>query len=484
MRGGLYVTVIVKATLLLVPDQVMQLAPPEPVLGGVVPPYLPGAEVFLRSGYASAAPPSPAPALAARLAIVGDEPRLDKQVLIYPRAPAVPSTIERASLLSSSASVVIVNPQRPSEASGLGAVEATLTLGELDGALEVPDGVAWAGLHRSREDQRMAFLLGDEWVVLDGMRPDRARLQSRLPGCAAQVRVYPPGRGARPQFTVAMCCDRLEIDAEGLRCALTWRGSFPVASVEAARSVTLLGAVEMPGQPSPWPDEGEVIAAPLEQTGRHRPARGLPAQAREMSADPPTLDGATRRQPAWARGIAPDLRRTRKGMPVTRVPEASTEEPSVRAAGDFPEDEMETKRLTALRAPLFARLVTEAMLLATDASRTTREMTAVDVDAVDDEGETLAVGVAAPHISVMPVSWSVRGPVVTPAPLAVQYGEDEAPTSVAVVRPVDASVPPRLRAPSVSDLEESLTISLAAVRGEALAGLPVPRGGKGGGVSS
>ncbi|MFO0611150.1 MAG: DUF2169 domain-containing protein [Polyangiaceae bacterium] len=90
-------------------------------------------------------------------------------------------------------------------------------------------GFPWDYFQCAPPDQRLEYLQGDEWVVLEGVSPDKPRLRSALPGVKAAVRVAgdpknPVGEGVR------MVADTLQIDAENRLVSIVFRGSFGVES--------------------------------------------------------------------------------------------------------------------------------------------------------------------------------------------------------------------------------------------------------------
>jgi hypothetical protein len=117
----------------------------------------------------------------------------------------------------------------------------------------VPDALDWAYFQAAPEDQRIPYLRGDEWVVLDGMHPTLLRVQSRLPKVAGVARVLPLGPGGEDfGDAVAMVADTLAIDADGQVCSVTWRGSFPLAAVADIGRMLIAGAVVGAGESVDW----------------------------------------------------------------------------------------------------------------------------------------------------------------------------------------------------------------------------------------
>jgi hypothetical protein len=283
MTGRLSVTIVVKATLGLEPDRDMTLMAPEPVRAadGDLAPFLGRAEVVLTHAYAFADGGRPTPTVAVRLAVISGTPLIDKRLLVYgpsagPGAHAGGFVRTPIALPDPGGEALgrVLDPRRPGEIGKLGpsspdgepagAGVAQVAPRVVRGVLELPDGLSLGYFQQAAPDQQSGFLSGDEWVVLDGMQPDRPRLSSRLPDIRAAVRVYSPSGAVAhgPTFEVAMQADRLRIDAHRRQCWLLWRGSFPVADEASARSLTLVGALVRPGQ-AVWAEPGRRIAEPL-----------------------------------------------------------------------------------------------------------------------------------------------------------------------------------------------------------------------------
>jgi hypothetical protein len=107
---------------------------------------------------------------------------------------------------------------------------------------DIPAGFDWAYLQAAPEDQRVPFLQGDEWLVLDGMHPMFMRMQSRLPSVIAAARVLPLEPNSELGDAVALVADTLAIDTEAETCCLSWRGVIPVASEAALSNMLVAGA--------------------------------------------------------------------------------------------------------------------------------------------------------------------------------------------------------------------------------------------------
>ncbi|HHH27313.1 MAG TPA: DUF2169 domain-containing protein [Polyangiaceae bacterium] len=280
-KGCLHVTAVVKATFDLRADEAMTLASPDPIepAVGELAPYLGQTDVLVRAGHAFAVPPRAVSGLSIRVALVRDWPIIDKKLLVYPRASMdgsrSPVVVERLSLggVGADAGLVVnpADPSRPAIVGPLGAgSEARLSVLAGRGAprlsgqiVEIEDRFPWSYYQTAPPDQRCDHLRGDEWVVLEGLHPQRVRWSSRLPGPQAQVVVYPPGLSGGAAHAVAMVADMLAIDADRGRCSVVWRGSFPVRDEASARSLALVAGVALPGYPIAWPGREQLAQEPL-----------------------------------------------------------------------------------------------------------------------------------------------------------------------------------------------------------------------------
>ena len=108
---------------------------------------------------------------------------------------------------------------------------------------ELPSGFDWSYFQAAPEDQQLAFLQGDEWLVLDGMHPMFMRLQTRLPSIVAVARVLPAQPSDDLGDAVALVADTLAIDTDAESCSISWRGVIPVESEQALANMLVAGAV-------------------------------------------------------------------------------------------------------------------------------------------------------------------------------------------------------------------------------------------------
>ncbi len=173
----------------------------------------------------------------------------------------------------------IVYPTDPAErTAGFGAIPASFPvrkklLGDVPRSalaqrvVTIPQGFDWSYFQAAPEDQRVEMLRGNEWLLLDGLHPQKDRLRIQLPGATAVAKIYGHDRAGAPD-TVPLRIDMLQVDADALRCSLVWRGSFPVTSVELLSEVIIAGGVETPDEPMLWPEtaaDPEDVLEPADQ---------------------------------------------------------------------------------------------------------------------------------------------------------------------------------------------------------------------------
>ena len=131
-------------------------------------------------------------------------------------------------------------------------------------------------------DQRVDFLRGDEWVVLEGLHPTETLFRTRLPSARGVARIHGLGElGVQEGKPLAMNADALHIAGDEERCVVTWRGSFAVATASALAKVRVVAGVESEGAPVVWPSAAEIeelgekaraaaASAPREEPGSAR----------------------------------------------------------------------------------------------------------------------------------------------------------------------------------------------------------------------
>ncbi|WP_437718240.1 DUF2169 domain-containing protein [Sorangium sp. So ce448] len=163
---------------------------------------------------------------------------------------------------------------------------------------DIPAGFDWSYFQAAPADQRIAFLQGDEWIVLEHVNPAAPRLQMRLPGARGVARIRGLADSAAADGEVLeLNADTLRIDGVEQRCTVVWRRVFPVSGEDALASVRIVAGVEIEGEEIAWPDvrlEEQERAQPA-----HPPSLRLGPQETARIKELPSGAGEAR--------LAPDL---------------------------------------------------------------------------------------------------------------------------------------------------------------------------------
>ena len=230
--GGprLHLTVAVEATFALVDGTAMRLTRGEgaPDLA----PFRPAVDVLLAGASVFAG-------ALARIAIVGDEPIVDRT--------GAAEELGRTPL-----------------AARLAKLSAKARDGLSSSVPVVLPGIDPGVFQAAAPSQRAPALRGDEWVKVERVGAAPWRIRSRLPGARAEARVAIMTPGGRVVRTLALPVDRLVIDASRGVCVITFRSSLPIEGEAAAMDATVFGRVVLPGAITPWPpaSEGDDERAP------------------------------------------------------------------------------------------------------------------------------------------------------------------------------------------------------------------------------
>jgi hypothetical protein len=342
--GQLHVTCVVKATFAFVPDAAMTSVPPEELFRAEahhrdnparsvratsdVVPYLPRVDIVL-TGHACAPAGQTVTRQAVRLAVFRDQALLDKTLHVYGDrgGPEIkpfdrmPIVYERAlggigfrpnpygtGKAPGSASPNIVYPSDGGVVAGFGPVSRALgprraLLGSLPAAgldqavPELPAGFDWAYFQAAPPDQQIPSLVGNEWIVLEGLHPEHPRLASRLPtvrGLATLFGLDPD----RPEAarSIALRPDLLRIDADTLRCSLVCRAIVALpderalttlrvaAGIETQAGAPLCREAELRARGSGGPDPGRALVPCARGVGPE--ARGGGGDAVDIECEP------------------------------------------------------------------------------------------------------------------------------------------------------------------------------------------------------
>ena len=310
------VTVIVKATFALTHNEIARWIAPTPIVeadrvranglpgeaaeASEIAPYVPTAAVLL-SGCAHAPHGRTTAAMTVRFAVYREKALVDKQIHVFGDRDS-PSSTPRpfATLPILTARPNFVDPRNPCRSSSFGPIAPTSPgrlrlLGNVDPAtLEASQPELVAGFdcqffNAAPADQQTTFLQGDEWIVLDGLHPRLARVQTRLPSAIGKARLNlgtPNGPGASRE--VGLVADMLVIDAEKMVCSMIWRGHVLLSLEEAASSMQVFAGLELPGQLIAWPEPRSPSWSDV-ALGETGPVRVVSAMS--TSADPADATG-------------------------------------------------------------------------------------------------------------------------------------------------------------------------------------------------
>jgi uncharacterized protein YjbI with pentapeptide repeats len=135
----------------------------------------------------------------------------------------------------------------------------------------LPKDFDWTFFNAVPEDQLFeSYLVGDEAIRLEGLRPEREIYESDLPG--QRARLFLTQRSARGEafHEVPLVLDTVWIDADNEKLVLVWRGRHPVATIKLRDIANVLITTE-PLASSPPPidhyriirDEQTNFAVPL-----------------------------------------------------------------------------------------------------------------------------------------------------------------------------------------------------------------------------
>ncbi|HVY46855.1 MAG TPA: DUF2169 domain-containing protein, partial [Minicystis sp.] len=319
-RGVLRVTVIAKATFAFAGEGVMPRADPLPFFRAEVTwdkspmrsvrypsdvvPYLHEAEVLF-SGRAHTPFGRPLEHMPVRLGLFeGVETVLDKTLVIRKKGgfTEMPIEYERAyggagfadnplgaGAVPGTGEPAVLDPFDDRRHAGYGPIGAAWParkrlLGAMPrkaldaNVVELPDDFDFAYFQAAPADQRVRFLRGDEWIVMDGLHPTVPRFRTQLPGARGLARVHGLSRWGVPEGQpLALHADTLRIEGEEQRVTLTFRGVFPVADEEALGAVHVVAGVELPGEPLAWPTPSVAAARPADDAPAPLPAGGFAA---------------------------------------------------------------------------------------------------------------------------------------------------------------------------------------------------------------
>jgi uncharacterized protein YjbI with pentapeptide repeats len=322
-RGSLHLTVIVKARFAYTPDGPATIQPAPGIVvrdrnygrsahrsvgaASDLAPRLPRAQVIV-VGQAYAPPGEFVVAGSVRLVVGRKETSIDRTLHVLgdsiegARQPYQKMRVayERAAFSDENPVGIaaevglpnLVDPARPGAPAAFGPISrywpsrrdllGDLDRGELDRDIPVfPDDFDWSYFHSAPVEQRLDALVGDEWILLDGMHPVLARVKIELPSAAAAARLTIADRAA---VALDLTLDTVAIDADLQSFDLAWRGVAPLAIDESELGrVAIVAGLALPGVPLVWPRR-EAPASDVAPSIDDTEVRS-PAQTQAMSGE-------------------------------------------------------------------------------------------------------------------------------------------------------------------------------------------------------
>ena len=236
-RGDRYLTVVVKAELVVLPDGATMLVAAHPV------------SVAERPGHGEATLGVPRP----EVTVTASAPRLPTRVQLMVGAGAYTPLVKHvdASALSDLAPIVDRDLSLSTDAD---ADEPT-----------IPDDWDWKRLQNATTDQQLDTLRGDEWIALRGLDND---VCFRLPAIAAAVRLD-PAPAAMPKGLAFPRLEVLHINADDARATLLWRCQIRVD--DDIDDTVLVGGVAPFGRYPAFPEELTELTPTREIDTRGQP---------------------------------------------------------------------------------------------------------------------------------------------------------------------------------------------------------------------
>jgi hypothetical protein len=123
--------------------------------------------------------------------------------------------------------------------------------------LAIPDRFDWSYFQAAPPDQQIEYLRGDETLVLDGLHPTLAHLETRLPGIAILGRIAGAQADDGTFHPLVLRADTLCIDGANQRVTVTWRAVVPLQSEAAAKDVRVQLLSSRAAESAWWPDWDE-----------------------------------------------------------------------------------------------------------------------------------------------------------------------------------------------------------------------------------
>lgn len=291
-NGQLHVTCVLKSTFRFVPDKPMDTIESDDIIvselhhrenpsrsiraTSEVVPYLPRVDVFL-TGHAYAPAGHQATRMTVRLSIYHSIALLEKKIdvvgdrngtdlvpfqripLVYEKAVGgIGDALNPWGTGKSPGSALpnLIHPKDPDVVVGFGPIarglrhrktlRGSMTTTALDESfIEFPNEFDWNYYQAAPADQQLASVVGNEWIILEGLHPKLPRIASRLPTVRPIATVFGINP-AKPEVAKAVQAriDMICIDADELKCSVIGRAVIPIDDERALRSVRIIGAVE------------------------------------------------------------------------------------------------------------------------------------------------------------------------------------------------------------------------------------------------
>jgi len=246
------------------------------VASNEVVPYLPRVDVLM-TGHACAPTGKAVPRVNVRLAIYHGIALLDKTVhvygdhngkefvpfermsLEYERSLGGPGNLENpygTGNLPGSKLPNIMLPRDPGAVAGFGPISQRLPvrsskLGRMTPAAlnqaipEFPDDFDWSYFQAAPVDQQLPSLMGNEWLVIEGVHPEMTRISSRLPSVRAIATIFGTNQDdLEAAQSLQLRIDTLRIDTDALRCSVIARGVMQIPDERALSTIRVAGAME------------------------------------------------------------------------------------------------------------------------------------------------------------------------------------------------------------------------------------------------
>lgn len=538
MRGELRVTVVVKACFELEADASMRMIDPEEIVHADVhhgrnpsrsvwltsdlAPYLPKADVLL-TGHACAPAGQTCAGMCVRLAVYGDGPLFDRSINVHgDRAKGaivpfdrMPLVYERAlggigfadnpfgtGATDGARPPNLIDPTDPKRVACFGPIGRSwparrkLLKGtdarELGGPVaEIPDWFNFTYFQAAPPDQQIGYLVGNEWVVLEGVHPVKAQIASSLPSAIGRARVF--GLGPGPGRALTLVADTLRIDGDTLTCQVVWRGSFAVPGPTWLEKLSILAGVETAEKPLDWPTappstrtpapisvstpppSARAIAAPPPST---RAVAAPPPSARVIAAPVPTTPAVVAPMPATSAVVAPV-----HVAPAVAAPEPVIVAPAQAATTEARDSWDQTVEISSeARSPVAAGPVVPfregQAQLPPPAPRRARRHDLSTTVIVEDRGEQppslpfphARPHAQAPHAPAPPAVPTLPSPAPSPSypptPLSTPSNHEYDLTTARVTGPEPAEAPRRPRTAEGIELLNDTALAFGALRWE------------------